>query len=96
MKKTTIIIACLLLVGCARFTTTQRDTSYESDKIVRKITTKASAHTFFEAKSQLASWKATQTDKTQGATVGTLSQEATTTNLVNQLTAVLEIIKALK
>lgn len=82
--------------GCAHFTTTQHDDSYESGKKVRTISTKASAYTFWEAKSALANFKATQSDKTQGASVGTLNQEASTTNLTGQLEAVVKIINALK
>lgn len=79
MKKLKLFILFLpvvLMFGCARFGTKQTDVSYENGKINRSITTKASAFTFFSAKSSLANWKASQTDKTQGATVGGLNQEA--------------------
>lgn len=78
--------------GCATFTTSQTDTSYDSDtgKPTRSVATKATARTFFEAKSSLASFKASQTDKTQSATVGGLSQEATGSNAVNVVQAVTE------
>lgn len=87
MKKLLPLIA-LALCGCAGFRTTQIDYSYENGKLVRKIKTKASANTFFEAKSSLATWKATQTDKSQGATVGGLSQEATGSNVVSMAEAI--------
>jgi len=83
--------------GCARFTTTQSDTSYDDlGKPLRTITTRASAVTFFEAKSALASFKATQTDKTQTAIVGGLNQEASSTNLTAGIQAVTKLVEALK
>jgi hypothetical protein len=80
----TSIGALVLATGCARFNTTQRDLSYdEQGNPTREITTRATAYTFFAGQSSLASWKASQTDKTQGATVGNLTQEANAgTNLI--------------
>lgn len=87
-----------MVVGCARFQTTQTDTSYEKGVPLRTITTKATATTFFEAKSALASFKATQTDKTQSASVGALNQESGgATNAASTAGAFLgELIKAAK
>lgn len=76
-------MAAVLMTGCARFGTTQTDESYDTEtgtKRVRTITTRASAYTLFSARSSLAKWKASQTDKTQGATVGDLNQESSATN----------------
>lgn len=88
----------LSLVGCARFTTNQTDASYENGQIVRQVTTKAQAVTVFEAKSALANFKASQTDKTQSASVGSLSQEsAGATNAAAMAGQFLgELIKAAK
>lgn len=82
MKKLlTTVAAIVSLVGCARFSTTQTDLSYdEKGAPQRQITTKATAYTLCTSKSQLTNWKATQTDKSQGATVGSLTQESSTTN----------------
>lgn len=68
--------------GCARFATTQTDTSYDKGQPTRTITTRATAHTLFSAKSALANFKATQTDKSQGASVGGLTQETSGSNAV--------------
>lgn len=88
MKKIMMALGCLLLsaclTGCAYFGTTQTDLSYGADgKPQRQVVTKAKAWTLFSARSKLAQWKATQTDKSQGATVGGLEQQSidTTTNL---------------
>lgn len=77
-----LVLSC----GCARFNTTQKDLSYDpktGEK--REITTRATAYTFFEAKSQLANWKASQSDKTQGASVGSLNQESQVTSNITSL-----------
>lgn len=74
----TILFIGLLTIGlsgCARFNTTQTDVSYENGKISRQITTKATGYTIGAGNSKLATWKASQTDKTQGATVGGLDQQ---------------------
>lgn len=84
MKTTTILICAVALCGCAQFTTTQTDESYEGGQLVRKVTTRASASTLIESRSQLANFKASQTDKTQSATVGSLSQDSNATNSVNE------------
>lgn len=72
-------LAGFLFTGCASFSTRQTDVSYENGKPVRQITTSAQAQTLFEAKSSLANFKASQTDKTQGASVGSLNQESSGT-----------------
>lgn len=79
----------LLMVGCASFTTTQSDISYDEAGIpTRTVKTRITARTFFEARSALANFKASQTDKTQGASVGALTHEATSTNINNLAEAV--------
>lgn len=76
MKLLPLTLLALTFVGCARFTTTQTDVSPE-----RTVTTKATAWTFGTSKSALANFKASQTDKTQGASVGGLHQESNGSNL---------------
>lgn len=94
MKKFTLVNlgAIVLLVGCARFSTTQRDErTNEKTGETTTITTKAAAWTFFESKSTLAKWKATQTEKSQGAEVGGLEQSSSaTTNAVELVRTVVE------
>lgn len=80
-----VVLLAFASVGCARFTTTQSDTSYEKGLPVRTISTRATATTWFESKSALANFKASQTDKTQGASVGSLSQETNGTNAASTL-----------
>lgn len=83
-----LVIGALLLgvscTGCAHFITKQTDTSYDDQgHPQRAITTTAKATTFFDAGSQLANFKANQTDKSQGATVGSLNQASSGTNTVD-------------
>lgn len=87
MRTTIVLITLLCLASCARFSTTQTDISAQPDGTQRTITTKAGASTWFASKSSLANWKATQTDKTQGASVGALTQQGDT-NLVNYINAI--------
>lgn len=90
MKAIIICLACALLCGCASFSTTQTDTRKENPDGSEEttITTKASSRTFFESKSALANFKATQTEKSQSASVGSLSQESSGTNIVNLFEAI--------
>lgn len=97
MKTTIILICAIALCGCANFSTRQTDESYENGQLIRRVTTTASACTLIESKSQLANFKASQTDKTQGASVGSLSQESNATNSVNDAAVFLgTLIKSAK
>lgn len=80
----------IMLAGCAHFGTKQTDVSYEKGSLLpqRSITTKVSATTFLSAKSDLAKFRATQTDKTQSASVGSLAQSAEVTTNMNDLVRV--------
>jgi hypothetical protein len=86
-----LIGALLIGVGCARFSTTQTD-SRDGEKTT--ITTKAASWTLFSSKSSLAKWKATQTEKSQGAEVGGLEQQGGT-NAVAVLQAIGTLLQAL-
>ena len=88
MKTILILLMAFALCACARFSTKQTDISYDNGNTnnpSREITTKAAAWTFFSGKSALTNWKATQTDKTQGASVGSLVQEGGQTNQVSDI-----------
>ena len=70
MKRMIVLTASaglVLAAGCARFSTTQQDQSYDDEgKPIRAVSTRATASTFFAGRSALESWKSSQTDKTQG------------------------------
>lgn len=78
--KTKLILLSLLtlsLAGCASFSTTQLDQrKNEKTGETATIKTVATSRTFFDSKSALANFKASQTEKTQSASVGSLSQES--------------------
>ena len=96
-KSVPLLMTGFLFTGCASFSTTQTDVSYDPEtNQTRKITTRAKARTLFEAKSALSNFKASQTDKTQGASVGSLNQEASSTNVAANASALAELIRALK
>jgi hypothetical protein len=81
----------LLLSGCARFHTAQiKQELGPQGNVTSQVTTKATAYTFFTSKSQLTNWKATQTEKSQGASVGQLVQESNTTNEMAVIQAVVQ------
>lgn len=84
-----VVALSLLAGGCSQFRTVQTDERYnEQTGEKTTITTKASSSTFFDSKSSLAKWKASQTEKSQGAEVGGLQQESNGTNIVNLFEAV--------
>ena len=92
-----LLIAIVAMTGCARFSTKQTDLSYDptTGKPLRQITTRAASYTLASANSKLAQWKATQTDKTQGATVGGLEQASSGTNVAATLGAMADLLRAL-
>jgi hypothetical protein len=92
-KRILILSIALAIAGCARFNTKQTDVSYtETGKPLRAITTRATSSTLFTSKSKLTEFKASQTDKSQGASVGALSQESSGTNTVEALRAIDSIL----
>lgn len=93
MKTSTVSLLCTLLcAGCAHFTTTQKDIRNEDGTTT--IVTHASATTLFSARSELTKFKALQTEKSQGAEVGSLAQQGGT-NAVAVLEKIADIVKAL-
>lgn len=90
------IALAIFATGCARFSTTQTDLSYDekTGKPKRQIATKVTASTVFTSKSELAKFAATQTDKSQSAKVGNLKQESSGTNAVEILDRLARIAEA--
>jgi len=83
----TMTLAIVALSGCASFSTHQTDitTTAPDGTETRSITTRASGRTIAASKQALATWKATQTDNSQGASVGGLNQESDASNLTKAL-----------
>jgi len=82
-----------LLTSCASFTTEQTQTTGTNG--VKVVTTKVKAKTLFDSTSELSKFRASQTEKTQSATVGSLSQEASSTNAVDLINAFARLANAL-
>lgn len=91
-----LALVAMTFTGCSHFTTTQKDLNYENGVPLREITTKASAFTFWDSRSALANFKASQTDKTQGASVGSLNQESSGTNTAATIKALVDLLNAVK
>lgn len=97
MKNLFVAGLCLILLsGCAGFKTTQLEERYDatSGKLTNRIKTEAGSQTFFDSKSNLSKWKASQTEKTQSAEVGGLGQSSSGTNAVSLINAIEGVIKA--
>jgi hypothetical protein len=90
------LICALALVGCARFKTTQIDDRKAPNGESTTVTTIVSASTLWSAKSKLTDFKANQTEKSQGASVGSLAQESTGTNTVEFIRAFEALARALR
>lgn len=90
--KRVAFIAALAIAGCARFKTTQIDERKAPDGQITKVSTIVSASTLFTSRSQLANFRASQTERQQGASVGSLSQESSGTNAVRALEALDSIL----
>jgi hypothetical protein len=86
------VLAASVMAGCARFKTTQVDERKNPNGESTTISTTVSASTLWTSRSQLANFKAAQTEKSQGASVGSLSQESSGTNTVRALEAINDIL----
>ncbi len=92
----TLIVLAFLCTGCAGFKTTQIDERKLSDGSYTKITTRATSRTLFTSKSDLANFKAQQTEGTQSATVGSLGQTSSGTNAVEALKSLDSILSKVR
>jgi hypothetical protein len=90
-----VFIAACAVTGCASFTTTQIDRRNEQLGTT-EIETRVSGRTLFTSKSQLSNFKAQQTERSQGASVGSLTQESSGTNSVRALEAINDILSKVR
>lgn len=97
MKKSFWPISLVILTGCAGLVTEQSETTYDTTgKIILGVkTTKVSAHTMFDSKTELSKLSVSSTDKTQSSKVGTLSQESSGTNTVSMIEALAKLVGAI-
>lgn len=86
-----VVIAALLLgvTGCANFHTTQSDRTTSTNGVTREITTRASARAFAAGKGSLDGWRASQTDKSQTASLSGVQGESDAQPLAQTMGALL-------
>lgn len=86
-------VTVALLCGCGSLSTMQVNEKVDATgKFTERVTTKTHVFTVFDAHNELAKFKTTQTDKTQGVGIGSLGQESSTTNAVQALQAIDSIL----
>ena len=84
--------ALLLAAGCSSFVTKQYDDRYENGQLSTSVRTTTKAKTLWDSDSQLANFKAAQTEKSQSAEVGSLNQKSTGSNTVEALKEIRTIL----
>jgi hypothetical protein len=82
-RKIVYCLAALSLVGCTHFSVTQNQTERGTNQVETVRTTKTSAWTLFDSKSELAKLRASTSDKTQSTSVGALNAESAGSNAVS-------------
>lgn len=92
----TFLPLLLILTGCASFKTKQVDERILTDGSRTKVSTYAASRTLFTSKSDLANFKASQTEGQQSASVGTLGQSSSGTNAVEALKSIDSILNKLR
>lgn len=89
------LLAVSVMAGCASFKTVQIDERNEQTGEGR-IETRVAARTLFTSKSTLTQFKASQTERSQGAEVGGLTQQSSGTNAVKALEALDSILSKIR
>lgn len=80
--KSLFLLLLLLAPGCARFTNVQVETRGEGAGTVR-LESRQVITTFFDSKTSVAKLRVTNTDKSNGLSVGAITEEASATNAVD-------------
>lgn len=92
----TLLFLTILCTGCASFKTKQIDERQLTDGSYTKVSTYAASRTLFTSKSDLANFKASQTEGQQSASVGTLGQSSSGTNAVEALKSLDSILSKVR
>lgn len=95
MKK--LAILTILLSGCASLRTDQTDSTIDpaTGKVTNVTRTVVSAYNCFQARTELSRLAVTSSAKAQSSKVGSLSQDANSTNAVNLIEAFAKLAGAL-
>lgn len=76
MKHAYLFATLALLTGCTTFSTTQSDESQDAQGVEHQVKTQVRVASFLSARSTMQGWKASQTGKTQGASIGSVDAGA--------------------
>jgi hypothetical protein len=87
-----VFLLLVLLSGCAHFSSRQTETAPDGTQRVTRV----AVTTFMDGRSDVAKLRATTSDKTQGLTLGGLSESASSTNTVAILSHIAAIIGSVK
>lgn len=82
-----LLLALLLLCGCAHFTSEQTETRTEGTNTVI-LKSQQRITTFFDSKTGIAKMRVSRTEKTTGITVGGFEQESSGSNVVGLIESV--------
>lgn len=86
------LLSLLILAGCTSIKTTQVETDGKTSK-----TTTVSITSFADSTAKVNKLRTTATDKTQGMSLGEASTEASSSNVINVISAMTEVaIRAMK
>ena len=72
MKHICLFVIVSILTGCATFSSVQKDEISDNNGTTHTLSTACRASSFFAGKSDIAKWKAQQSSRAQGASVGGL------------------------
>ena len=97
MKQTLLLLSCVTLCGCVRFSVTQTDKSSldENQEEVRTIETRITGSAWFSSAQSLAKLKVSQTDKSQTTGLDSIGQHGST-NTVAALDALARLADAVR
>jgi len=79
-----LLLALVALCGCARFHSEQLQTKADGTRLESRQT----ILTFWDGQANVAKLRASTTEKTQGLTVGSFSEEASSTNAVDLINGI--------
>lgn len=79
-----LAIPIVLLAGCSHIGTVQEKLHPDGTKEITRV----EITTFFDGKTDLAKFRTTSTDKSQGMSVGSVSENASSTNAVELLRSI--------
>lgn len=96
MKKTLFLLLAVGLCGCASITQNLETSTTNKDGAVVKQVTRNRALVLWDAKQTLEKLKVSNTQKSQSVGINNTTEEASSTNTVAQIEALLMLLKTIK